>query len=95
MEFGTYIGTTDVLDASSVKFYDAAGALLDTQSLVIEHPIWAWHGWQSDTPLGKVEFQGATVPGTPLVFDDMQASVPEPAALALLVLGAAAMRRRR
>ncbi|MGD8451873.1 MAG: hypothetical protein PVJ57_08645 [Phycisphaerae bacterium] len=95
-EFGGYIGTADELDVSTVTFRDTLGAVIDTVTIDIEHPLWAWHGWHSDTPIARVEIQGHSTPGKPLVFDDMVANtIPEPGALGLLVVAGLALARRR
>jgi hypothetical protein len=94
-DFGGYIGTADELGSSSVTFFDASGGQIDSLPIVIQNPIWAWHGWHSDTPIARVEFQADLTPGKPLVFDDLRAIVPEPGSLGLLVIGAAAFIRRR
>lgn len=96
-EFGGYIGTADELEGSTVTFYDVDGEPLETIDVSIEHPLWKWYGWSSDTPIGGVEIIGHVSPGKPLVFDNMRANVvPEPAALLVLlaVVGPAVVRRR-
>lgn len=95
-EFGGYIGTADELENSTVTFRDVGGNVIDSMPITIEHPLWAWHGWHSDTPIARVEFQGHTTPGRPLVFDEMMANpVPEPGAFGLLAVAALALGRRR
>jgi hypothetical protein len=87
-EFGGYIGTADRLSGGSVTFKDASGQVIDTVPLTIELGQWGWHGWSSDVPISRVEILGSDTIGLPTVFDDMRATVPEPATLTLLVAGA-------
>ena len=94
-QFGGYIGTADRLSGGSVTFKDASGQVLDSFPLTVELGQWAWHGWSSDVPFSRIEILGSGTIGLPIVFDNMQATVPEPAGLSLLAVGAACMLRRR
>ena len=56
---------------------------------------YSWHGWEIEGGFVTVEILAGANPGTTMVYDNMQASyLPAPGALALLMLGAGAMRRR-
>ena len=90
-QFGGYLGTADDLSGGTVTFKDEFGATLDTQSLALTLGQWGWYGWQSDVPIGSIEIKGASTPGLGVTYDDLQLTVPEPASLSLLALGAAAL----
>jgi hypothetical protein len=93
-EFGGYIGTADRLSGGSVAFKDVNDQVIDTVPLTIELGQWGWHGWSSDVPISRVEILGGSTIGLPTVFDDMRATVPEPASLLLLACAALLWRRR-
>lgn len=95
MAFGGYIGTADDLSGGYVNFKDLAGNIIDTVPFTVGVGQWGWFGWSSDLPISRIEVIGSTTIGLPLVFDDLRASVPEPAALTLVALGAAFLLGRR
>lgn len=95
-QFGGFIGTADLLTGGSAVFKDAQGTVLDTVPLVVPLGDWRWFGWQSDVPIKRIEINGSAQIGQPLVFDDLRATVPEPATLSGLAAWAAfALGRRR
>ncbi len=93
-EFGGYIGTADRLSGGTATFFDASGNVIDTLPLTIELGQWGWHGWSSDVPISRVELRGSSTIDLPTVFDNMRATVPEPASFSLIALGAALLLRR-
>lgn len=94
--FGGYFGTVDILDGGSISFYDANDTLIDSQSFDLPLNEWGWQGWSSTEAFTRVRIQGAPNPGLPIVFDDLQVTlVPAPSAGLALLLGGAAMARRR
>ncbi len=95
MQFGGYIGTTDILSGGSVTFMDVNGQVIDTVPLRIDLGQWSWHGWSSTTPISRVEVRGSEAIGLPIVFDDMRATIPEPATVTMLAAGAVLLLRRR
>jgi hypothetical protein len=96
-DFGSYIGTADVISGGSVIFKDELGQTIYSEPLTINLGEWAWHGWHSDVPFSSVEIRGAAQIGAgPTVFDDVTAiTVPEPTTLALAAVGLALSLRRR
>jgi len=96
-QFGTYIGTVDVVSGGQVSFFDDADNVIGTVPLDLPLNEWQWHGWRSDQPFSRIEIQGDPTPGTPIVLDDTQANfVPAPGSVGLLAMGGvAALRRRR
>lgn len=95
LQFGGFIGTADLLSGGSAVFKDAHGAVLDTVPLVVPSGDWRWFGWQSDVPIKRIELNGSTQIGQPLVFDDLRATVPEPATLSALATCVAFVLGRR
>ena len=95
LQFGAYIGTTDILTGGTAAFFDEGGQQLDSVPVTIGLGEWVWYGWESDVPMKRIEIKGSTTIGQPLTFDDMQATVPEPTALSLIAMGAACLLRRR
>jgi hypothetical protein len=90
-KFGGYIGAADDLTGGMVTFRDEDGLVLGTEPFSLTMGQWAWYGWESDVPFGSIEIWGAASPGLGVVFDDLQATVPEPAGLSLLAMGAVAL----
>lgn len=94
-DFGSYIGTVNELSGTTVTFKDVEDTVIDSLAITVQHPLWTWFGWHSDTPIARIEFKADATPGNPIVFDDVRACVPEPAALSLLLIGVGLGLRRR
>lgn len=94
-QFGAFIGTADALSGGTVTFRGDEGDILATLPFFVGVGEWAWFGWESSEPIGRIEFAGSTQIGLPLVFDDVRITIPEPAALGLLAASALLLGRRR
>ena len=96
LQFGGYLGIVNEASGGNVTFFDENDAIIDTLPLDLPFAEWAWCGWDSDTPVARVEVHANANPGVTTVFDDMQVNfVPEPGALGLIAVGAAVLLRRR
>ena len=108
MEFGAYFGSfTGVGWADpanfEVIFKDALGGTIDTVTFTYSHAatydgLLDWHGWRSTVPVQTVQVNKTTARDTSwFVVDDLRATVPEPASVALVaglgLVGFAAFRR--
>jgi hypothetical protein len=94
--FGGWWGAADIYGYQTVpikfEFYDANNNLIDSYTIQYGdnqgQGRLMWAGWDIDPPAKRVSYTGDYV-----VHDFLQA-IPEPGALALLVVGALALRRR-
>jgi hypothetical protein len=94
-DFGGFFTTIAPIPDGNIKFYGAAGNLLETLPMTIATGDWGWQGWHSSIPLGSIEIIGNNGPGLSVQLDDLQITIPEPGSLALLSLGVVALIRRR
>jgi hypothetical protein len=104
--FGGYWENNSRFDDARVDFYDANGALLDTETALVPKAAqaWNWNGWESEVPIGRIVVTGNDVAFLNgfIWYDDMEvvpARVPEPTVV-LLAAGAgyallAVLTRRR
>ncbi len=97
IKFGGYIAHLTAAGTSgSISFYDDSNALIYAEALDVQYNTWAWHGWESDTPISKIVVSMNETPGAVAVFDNLELTfVPAPGAAALLAIGACGVRRRR
>ncbi|MEM7202208.1 MAG: hypothetical protein AAF628_18205 [Planctomycetota bacterium] len=60
MRFGAYFTNTSGRADATATFYDTTGALLESETVTIpwRDENWYWNGWESDTPLGRIEIHG-------------------------------------
>ncbi len=94
--FGGWWGAADIYGYSTVpirfSFYDANNNLIGQDTVQYGDPLGQgtllWFGWNISPPVKRIVYQGDFV-----VHDALQA-IPEPGALALLLVGALALRRR-
>lgn len=77
----------------NLTFRDSVGAQIDSTQVVTNiGGSLVWFGWTSTVGIRSIQFSGGEAP----VMDDLQINaVPEPASMAILGLGAAALLRRR
>ena len=97
-KFGGYFTTNNGTNDATARFFSAENTLLG--QLVVTAPAnnqWVWNGWETDgVGIAAVEITGNAFNGGFIMHDDMELiSIPEPAALSLIGLGALAMLRRR
>ncbi len=105
VQFGGYFTTNSGVADGTVVFRDEGGAEIDSLSMRIENLVWAWQGWSSDVPVYSVEVIGNYAAGPPgsgapagglVQMDNLELTwVPEPGALALVLVGAALLGSRR
>lgn len=71
--FGGFLTTvSDVPDAIAI-FRDAEGAELATLTVTLTPTVWGWQGWQSDVPIGSIEFvQNGPFGNRPVQYDDLR-----------------------
>ena len=94
--FGGFFGSTLPGVGGAARFLDGDGAVIESVAFSTVAGQYSWHGWEVEGGFVTVEILAGANPGTTMVYDNMQASyLPAPGALALLMLGAGAMRRRR
>jgi hypothetical protein len=88
VKWGGYFTTNSGTDDATAYFYDAGGALLGTGDVSAPaDTTWAWNGWESDTPISRVEVVGFGVESAFIDYDDMELTpIPEPSSLGLLGL---------
>ncbi|HWP31675.1 MAG TPA: PEP-CTERM sorting domain-containing protein [Fimbriimonadales bacterium] len=97
MRFGGYFTTNYKDSGATAYFYDAAGGLIGVMPIqaIAGNSAWAWDGWQSSVPIKAVEIFSNWGAGH-IMHDDMEYDpVPEPATLAVLGLGLAALIARK
>ncbi|MBS1718230.1 MAG: PEP-CTERM sorting domain-containing protein [Armatimonadetes bacterium] len=93
-DFGGYWETCDANYGNvNAFFYDGNGNLIGSDSWVQSGNAYQWRGWSDAGGIKTVLLQGNAAP----VVDDITANgaVPEPASMAALGLGVAALIRRR
>jgi hypothetical protein len=96
LQFGGYWGAADIDGYSTVPidfdFYDEDGELIDSVTVQYGddtgHGSLVWFGWSSEVGIQTVVYTGSFVAN-----DYLQATLPEPAGLALLALGVLMLRR--
>lgn len=94
--FGGFFASVQQGVGGSVRFLDANGTVMDTLAFSATAGGWSWHGWESSNPVSSIEILAGANPGTTMIYDNMQISfIPAPSALAMLLIGAGTMRRRR
>ncbi len=104
-QFGGYFTTNSADPDGTVVFRDEAGEEIDSLDMRINLLTWAWQGWSSDVPVYSVEVIGNYAAGPPgsgapagglVQMDNLELTwVPEPGALALVLVGAALLGSRR
>lgn len=101
--FGGYWGASG--STVTLSFFDAFANLIDTQAFGYDRSQFSdglleWHGWNSTTGIGAITYSGDFVVNDGLQINTANVSaVPEPSAMALLLMGglplAKKLRRRR
>ncbi len=98
-KFGGYFGTNaNTLAGGTATFYDSSNAVIGTMPIDAPKLTWAWNGWESSTPIARVQVALNAFNGAFLMQDTMEASVtPAPATgvLAIATLLAFGHRRAR
>jgi hypothetical protein len=97
IRFGGYFDNNSGADDATADFYDVDGGLIDSRvvSIPVADDVWVWRGWESDVPIGSIVITGNGIERGFIWYDDIVMDVvPEPAAFALLLIGAAAVLRR-
>lgn len=71
--FGGFLTTvSDIPDAIAI-FRDTEGVELGTLPVTLTPTVWAWQGWQSDVPIGSIEFvQNGPFGNRPVQYDDLR-----------------------
>ena len=75
--FGAYLGS-NIFDASrpspTAEFYDASGALIDTQRIDLGGVCgrWAWNGWEFATPVSRVVLKHAVFGDPWIIMDNVR-----------------------
>jgi hypothetical protein len=87
LHFGGYWGAASGSGPISFRFYDSGGTLIGSDSVIYTRAdidgVLEWAGWQSTTPIGRVEYSGGWV-----VNDSLRISnVPEPSISWLIAVG--------
>jgi hypothetical protein len=74
--FGGYFGSngnSNVAQGALVTFYDAANATIGTATIAFSGcGVWEWSGWQSTTPVKKVNIYGNGYGGPFVDMDDLE-----------------------
>jgi hypothetical protein len=95
--FGGYMNNNSGADDATVRFFDSGGLPLATLTATVPAPgnVWVWNGWESTTPISRIEVTGNGLLQGFLWFDDMEmTTVPTPGA-ALSLAGLVLLGRRR
>jgi hypothetical protein len=72
-KFGAYMGTNCGTDGGTATFFDANGVQIGSvQNITTAGCTWTWNGWQSSTPIKKVQIRSAAFGGAFLDMDDME-----------------------
>jgi hypothetical protein len=99
--FGGYMNNNSGADDATVRFFDAANNPLGTLTATVPAPgnVWVWNGWESSTPIARIEVTGNGLIQGFLWFDDMEmTTVPAPGAAGAgvtLLIGLGRRRRGR
>ncbi len=96
-KFGGYFGTNaNTLAGGTATFYDSSNVVLGTMPIDAPRLSWAWNGWESSTPIARVQVALNALNGAFLMQDTMEASVtPAPATGVLAIATLLAFGRRR
>jgi hypothetical protein len=96
-KFGGFFATNSGADDATAYFYDADENLL--AALTVTAPAdntWVWNGWESDTPISRIEVIGNGVGSAFIDYDDMELTpIPAPGVFPALALSAPLLRCRR
>jgi len=95
-QFGAYWANNSGTNGATASFFAADNSLLGTQPATDPSGgTWTWNGWQSTTPISRIVVSSTGVLNGFIWFDDLEATVPAPASVALPALSFAWLNRRR